>query len=162
MRHAKSAWPVGVRDPDRPLNARGKRTAPLSGSWIMKRVGPCDRALVSTATRTQQTWQLASQAGGLTATETVSESRVYAASWWDLLDLIREQSSGVSRLLLLGHNPGMEDLSHELAGSGDRKAMRAMRAKFPTAAVAVLTSDRDWTQWGSNCAELTSFFVPRA
>ncbi|MGV1036900.1 MAG: SixA phosphatase family protein [Candidatus Nanopelagicales bacterium] len=159
MRHAKSAWPMGVRDFDRPLGARGRRNAPVSGRWISQLVGAPDQAVVSSANRTRLTWQLVepelSRPAGVDF-----RPEIYAATWWDLLDVVRTTPVTTQTLMLLGHNPSVEDLVTELAGSGESRAMRQLRVKFPTSAVAVLTSDLAWKEWGSNCARLQDLFIP--
>jgi len=160
MRHCKSAWPVGVRDLERPLNARGERDAPRMGTWIGEHVGAPDEARVSPARRTRQTWGLVSTALGIPREAADFDPGVYEATWWDLLDLIRRCPEQARTLMLLGHNPTMEDLTDELAGSGDPDALKRARLRFPTGAVAVLDSDSPWSKWGSDCAFLRAFATP--
>lgn len=166
MRHSKSAWPVGVRDAERPLNTRGRANAAAAGRWLngpgRDQLGGLPQLVrVSTAQRTRQTWALASEAAGIDQASAEFESSIYAASWWDLLDLVRATGADVTTALIIGHNPGMEDLAEELAGSGRPDLLRQLRAKFPTSGIAVLTSEQEWSTWGSGCAALTDFSVPR-
>ncbi|MBP7972828.1 MAG: histidine phosphatase family protein [Candidatus Nanopelagicales bacterium] len=160
MRHAKSAWPMGVRDFDRPLGARGRRNAPASGRWISQRVSTPDQAVVSSANRTRLTWQLVEPELAGRPADVDFRPGLYAATWWDLLDVVRTTPEATQTLMLLGHNPSVEDLVTELAGTGESRAMRQLRVKFPTSAVAVLTSDLAWREWGSNCARLQDVFIP--
>jgi len=160
MRHAKSAWPMGVRDFDRPLGARGKRNAPDSGRWIAKLPAEPETVVISPAKRTRLTWQLVEPELASRPVAVDFRPALYAATWWDLLDVVRATSADTQRLMLLGHNPSVEDLVTELAGSGESRAMRQLRTKFPTSAVAVLTADLAWRDWGSNCARLQDLFIP--
>ena len=161
MRHAKSDWPVGVPDLDRPLSQRGTRNAEAAGRWIAGTLAKPDRIVVSTARRTRETWDLVSSAAGFDPESAEFDPRVYAASWWDLLDLVRETPAQAQSLMLIGHNPSMEDLAEELADTGKPEFLRQLRAKFPTSAVAVLTSDEPWPKWGSRTATLENFGIPR-
>ena len=161
MRHAKSALPIGVRDSERPLSARGRRTAPLVGEWIAVNCPAPDHVVVSPATRARQTWDLVAPELDLEHAEFEFQPQVYAASLWDLLDVTRANPDDDSTLMIVGHNPSLEDFTSELAGDGDPVAMDQLGTKFPTAAVAVLTSEASWSDWGSGCARLEALHVPR-
>jgi phosphohistidine phosphatase len=130
------------------------------GAWIGEHVGVPDEILVSPARRTRQTWGLVSTALGIPREAADFNPGVYEATWWDLLDLIRRCPEQVRTLMLLGHNPTMEDLTDELAGSGDADALQQARVRFPTGSVAVLDSDSPWSKWGSDCAFLRAFATP--
>jgi phosphohistidine phosphatase len=166
LRHAKSAWP-DVPDHDRPLAGRGRRDAPVMGRWLRTNGYVPDRVLCSTARRARETWQLAQE--GLGATPPVSfERRVYQASAEQILDLARGVPSAVTTLLIVGHDPAIHELALMLAGtsspaSGGAAAvdLDRMRAKFPTAAVAVLELTGNWDQLGPGTAHLAAFAVPR-
>jgi phosphohistidine phosphatase len=167
LRHAKSAWP-DVPDHDRPLAGRGRRNAPVMGRWLRTNGYVPDRVLCSTARRARETWQLAQE--GLGASPAVSfERRVYQASAEQLLDLVRGVPSAVTTLLIVGHDPAIQELALMLArttppAGGDGAAADAldrMRAKFPTAAVAVLELTGNWDQLGPGTAQLAAFVIPR-
>lgn len=167
LRHAKSAWP-DVPDHDRPLAGRGRRNAPVMGRWLRANGYVPDQVLCSTARRARETWQLAQE--GLGASPAVSfERHVYQASAEQLLDLVRGVPSAVTTLLIVGHDPAIQELAVMLArtaspAGGDGAAADAlgrMRAKFPTAAVAVLELTGNWDQLGPGMAQLTAFVVPR-
>jgi phosphohistidine phosphatase len=171
LRHAKSAWP-DLPDHERPLAGRGRRDAPVMGRWLRTAGHVPDRVLCSTARRTRETWQLAQPELG--AGPPVSfEDRVYEASAAQLLDLARHTPPAVETLLIVGHAPGIPDLALMLAGAGapaggggesgavPPDAADRMRAKFPTAAVAVLAFTGPWDQLGPGTARLTAFVIPR-
>ena len=157
-RHAKSDWSAGVEDHERPLNARGTRDAAALGEWLRDDAGPIDRVIVSSAVRTRTTWELASAAGGL---EWPVEYRdeIYEADWREVLDVVRSLDDE-TRVLVVGHNPGLEDLASALAATWSAPR-EALEEKFPTSAVARLVFDSRWDEVGPGCAQLTEFVVAR-
>ncbi|NQU37159.1 MAG: histidine phosphatase family protein [Actinobacteria bacterium] len=161
LRHAKSVWPVGVSDIHRPLSKRGIKNAAQLGEWLRKRGIEPDLALVSPARRTKQTIDLVIDAADLHI-DPVVDHRLYAASWWDVLDVVRQAPSSAHRLLVVGHNPSLEDLAIQLAGlESDDDSLNTLRTKFPTCALAVLSSDQEWSDWGSGQAQLNDLRTPR-
>ncbi len=163
LRHAKSAWPEGVADHDRPLAPRGRRDAPAAGRWLRQSGFVPDRVLCSTAQRARETWQLAEEKLGAQP-QTVFEQRVYGASSAELLDLARQTPPGIGTLLMVGHDPAMQELTLELAsaqpGDGGPEALGRVRIKFPTAAIAVLAFTGPWPKLGSGQARLADFAQP--
>lgn len=157
QRHAKSDYPPGVPDHDRPLAARGRRDAPVAGAWLAEHGPALDLALVSTAVRARQTWDLIAPAIPTVATSL--DGRIYEASVGTLLRVISEISEDVDSAIVVGHNPGLEDLAGYLATSGSVRDRSRMSEKYPTSALAVLTSQHPWAQFGD--AELVAFEVPR-
>jgi phosphohistidine phosphatase len=170
LRHAKSAYPPGLADHDRPLSARGVVDAKAAGAWIRDHVGTLDHVVVSSARRTRGTWTLAAGVvGHIGAAGYDVESpgpltidpRVYEASTETLLEVLRELPERVGTALLVGHNPGCEDLVDVLAGEADPEAARRIAAKYPTAGIAVLDLDVAWSELGPGVARLSAFAVPR-
>jgi phosphohistidine phosphatase len=167
LRHAKSAWPE-VPDHERPLAPRGKRDAPGAGRWLRKSGLVPDRVLCSTARRARETWALAEDK--LHAhPQVVFEPRVYGASTAELIELAHGTPAGVRTLLIVGHDPAMQGLALELAGAdlgagpGEHPdALARVRAKFPTAAIAVLAFTGAWAGLGPGQARLADFAVPAA
>lgn len=157
MRHAKSAYPEGVGDHDRPLNARGRRDAPVAGQLLAQSLPTVDLALISTATRAQQTWDLARPA--VQVVEQHDVPQLYLASPDTMLRRVRDVD--VRRLVLVSHNPGTEDLAERLTRNTTSEQYRRMCAKFPTAAFAVLESDAPFAQWSFGTAILRAFEVGR-
>ena len=161
LRHAKSAWP-DVADHERPLARRGRRDAPVAGGWLRAAGRVPDRVVCSTARRARETWQLA--AAELDASPAVRfDQRVYGAAAGDLLDLAREIAPRTRTLLIVGHDPAMQELALSLASAraGDADALERARLKFPTAAIAVLEFTGAWQELTSQQAQLTAFVVPR-
>ena len=167
VRHAKSDYPPATRDHDRPLAERGRRDAPEIGRWLDQHVEVPHElapvALVSTAKRTQQTWALA--AGELgdrwSGVVQADEPRVYEASTDALRRLVAEVPDEVRLLLLVGHNPGLHGFVAYAADPGSAFYDDAV-ARFPTSAVAVLTTDRSWADTAHGAAfDVTAFTIPR-
>lgn len=161
LRHAKSAWP-DVADHERPLARRGRRDAPVAGRWLQSSGWVPDLVICSTASRARQTWQLA--AAELDASpRAIFDQRVYGATADDLLDLARQTAPGTRRLLIVGHDPAMQEMTLALASTraGDAGALERVRLKFPTAAVAVLEFSGTWGELGPQRARLSTFVVPR-
>lgn len=160
LRHAKSAYPDDVPDARRPLADRGRREAALLGPLLMQRLGPPDLVLVSPATRTRQTWELAST-GFAHHPATMVEAAVYDASVDDLLLLLRSLDKQYPVVLVVGHNPGLEELAAVLSEGHDTQARDRLVDKFPTSALAVLRCDRPWSRLVAGCGEVVSFDLAR-
>ena len=159
LRHAKSAWP-DVPDQDRPLARRGQRDVPAIGRWLRTVGCVPDQVLCSTARRAVETWQLAQTRLGATPPVTFDDG-VYQASAAQLAQLVRQVQPGVRTLLVVGHNPTMQELAFMLAGDGsDAEASQGIAIKFPTAAIAILEFDGDWAELDRGAARLTRFVIP--
>ncbi|MFE2580435.1 SixA phosphatase family protein [Streptomyces sp. NPDC059378] len=161
LRHAKSAWPEGVPDHRRPLAPRGRRDAPAAGRALAEADFLPDLALCSPALRARQTWDLAAAEWG-TPPPVRYEPRLYGADATELLDVVRETPPEIETLLLIGHNPGLEELVLDLADDGLDGALDEVRTKFPTSAIAVLAwYGSTWRALAPGSALLTSMTVPR-
>ncbi|MFI1941491.1 SixA phosphatase family protein [Streptomyces purpureus] len=160
LRHAKSAWPEGLPDHDRPLGPRGLRDAPAAGRWLRDADCLPELVLCSTARRARSTWELA--AAEMPGTPPARhDRRVYAADSQSLLDLVREVPDDVGTLLLIGHNPGLQELVLLLVGETLDDTLQRVEAKFPTSAIAVLTRRGAWADFAPGTALLTDLAVPR-
>ncbi|MFS8038257.1 SixA phosphatase family protein [Xanthobacter sp. AM11] len=161
LRHAKSDWPDGIADPERPLAPRGRTAAPRMGAYMAAQHLVADRVLVSPARRTRETWDLV--APQLPAVKVVaSEPRIYDASAARLLGVLREQPRDAHTLMLVGHNPGLEDLAEMLTLGGAAVHMVRMAEKFPTGAIAVIDLPVDeWSATVPGIGRLDRFVTPR-
>lgn len=145
LRHAKSDWANDdVDDVHRPLAGRGKRQAPEAGRWLAGNIDGIDLAVVSPAVRARATWELAS-AELDPPPRTVVDHRVYEASVADLLTVVREIDPEAQTVVLVGHNPGFEDLASTLIGQA---------ITMQTSALAVLTLSGSWSSSGAGSALL--------
>jgi phosphohistidine phosphatase len=139
LRHAKSDWDGDQADIERPLARRGQREAPEVGRWLTGNLPDLALAVVSPARRTLSTWQLV-------AAELASEvpsrvdDRIYEASVGDLLDVVRELSPDAASAMIVGHNPGLEELVLLLTGRV---------VPMPTSALAVRTVGTSWADVNS-------------
>ncbi len=139
FRHAKSDWsnPL-LPDEERPLAERGLRDAPRMGAWLRARGVVPDKALVSPAARAQQTWEMArTRLGADVPAETVEMLYAFATPR-PLLEAARRFGEDARTLMLVGHNEAMHELAVALAKTGEEAALKRLRKKFPTAAVAVI------------------------
>ena len=160
VRHAKSDWTAGEPDRLRPLGPRGRADAPEMGRRLGALVDSVDLALVSPATRTQQTWELLSS--GLSRVgEVRAENRIYQAWGDDLADLVRDLPDAAATVLLLGHEPGVSELVLGLADRDAADLRRRVADKFPTCAAAVLEHPDPWRAWAWQSAALTTFLTPK-
>lgn len=170
LRHAKSAYPPGVVDHDRPLNPRGVVDAKAAGEWIREHVGVPDHVVVSSARRTRGTWTLAAGAlGYIGAAGYDAESpgpltidpRIYEAGARTLLTVVTEIPERAGTAVLVGHMPGVEMLVDLLARDRDPEAAALLARKYPTSGVAVLELDVAWAEAAPGTAYLSAFAVPR-
>jgi phosphohistidine phosphatase len=159
LRHAKSSWDdPDLDDHDRPLAPRGRRAAKAIAAHLRGEGIVPDLVLSSSALRTRQTLERIEAAFG-DDVQVAVEDELYAASADELLDRVRAVADESESLMLIGHNPGLEQLALTLAGSGDD--LPALRRKYPTAALATLTFDGRWADLAPGGAELTGFVTPK-
>ncbi|QOJ22643.1 MAG: phosphohistidine phosphatase SixA [Gammaproteobacteria bacterium] len=137
MRHAKSDWREGDRsDFDRPLTKRGRKAAQQMGQWLKQQQYRIDHILCSPALRAKQTCQGVLEQLDLTRKSVLWESRIYEASLPDLIALINQYGEGIHTLLIIGHNPGLDQLLCHLAK--EPPPVSESGKLLTTAAVAVL------------------------
>lgn len=140
LRHAKSSWAdPGLDDFDRPLNARGRTTAPLMGQLLASLKFVPDLVLCSPSKRTRETLESILPQVSLGSAEIKFCESLYLATADDLLDHLRTQSGAAKQLLIIGHNPGLHMLAAKLAASGDPAQLIRLSEKFPTAALALFS-----------------------
>ena len=134
LRHAKSDWSGHEGDHDRPLAKRGRRQASDAGRWLAVNVDPIDLAVVSTAKRARTTWDLVSEELDEPPI-THYDDDAYAASLSELLHIVRSLDEALGTVVLVGHNPGIEDLAETLTGD---------TVPMPTSALAVIELTSTW------------------
>jgi len=116
LRHAKSSWKdTSVKDFDRPLNQRGLKAAPAIGRLMRKRKLQPELVLSSPAERARQTTQLVLEAAGL-KTEVRYDERIYEASAARLFEIVSQIDEEAGMVMMVGHNPGFEELLEALTG----------------------------------------------
>lgn len=163
FRHAKSDWhDPRARDFDRPLNERGRKGAAIMGRHIRDHGVRWDRVIASPAIRCAETIELAVEASGRPIGVNW-DRRIYLASSATLADLLRELDGDPKAVLMVGHNPGLEDLIFDLVPDDGSSPLRdVVEVKFPTAAYAVLELDIErWADLADRCARLVHLTRPR-
>lgn len=166
LRHAKteSDAPSG-RDQDRRLDDRGRLDAAEIGGWIGRHPPVPDVVLVSTAVRTRQTWDIASEAirelAPLPQVEFMPE--LYGADPAQLLEAIHGVAAADSNaVMLVGHNPGMHEMALMLAGSGDAAGRTALADNLPTSGLAIFEFEvDDWSDVAFRRGRLVKFVSPK-
>lgn len=162
LRHVKSSWDDGTLDDfDRPLAPRGERAAGALAAYLRQnRVRP-ELVLCSSARRTRDT--LAGVRIGLPKNTRVETTRaLYEVGAGKILRQLRAIEPSTGCVLVVGHNPGMEDLARMLAGKGsDAAAVSDMMRKYPTGGLAQLEFEGDWADLGPGSARLSAFVIPK-
>jgi phosphohistidine phosphatase len=172
LRHAKAVAPNGLPDEDRPLAGRGVADAAAAGRALAAIAVP-DLVLCSPAVRTRQTWRSASETLDLALSQAAGSSGLvceitfppvlYGASVPELIAVVRAAPAHARTIVVVGHEPTMSSTAVALAGPGsDPRALAALREKYPTAGLAVLTLERDWAELAPGDGALERFDVPRS
>jgi phosphohistidine phosphatase len=155
VRHAKSSWKDSeLADHDRPLNSRGKREAPLVGAWLLEHKLVPDLLISSTALRARKTAEKVARACGYDRAIQLAPE-LYEAGRDAYVQVPREFAGACRRVLLVGHNPAVEETLERLLGR---------YVEMGTAAVAHLRLDiADWSEftWESPC-RLVDVWRPEA
>jgi phosphohistidine phosphatase len=162
LRHAKSDWGrPGLADHERPLAPRGERATGLLADHLRRvRVEPAV-VLCSTATRARETFD-AVRVALPESTPVWFERRLYGADADELIDRVNEVPDSDGSVMLVGHNPGLQDLVLGLAPARDAALVARVEAKFPTAAFATLDLAVDrWAEVAPGTGTLVDFVVPR-
>jgi phosphohistidine phosphatase len=162
LRHAKSDWDdASLADLERPLAPRGHRAAAALRRHFADTGLDVDVVLCSPARRAQETWD-GVHAGLRRLPELRVEPALYEATARDLLDLVRTTDARVGSLLMIGHNPGFEDLTNRLVDGGDPDALAALGTGYPTGGFATLELATTWPDVEWRSARLAAFVHPRS
>jgi phosphohistidine phosphatase len=162
LRHAKSSWKEeGLADRDRTLAPRGEGAARDMARHMRQAGVRPSLVLCSPARRARATLDLV--AGGIARPfESLVEDELYGATALDLLVRLQKVGNETTSVMVIGHNPGLEDLAALLAGDGDGDALAQLRRKFPTAALATFDlADTAWSELSRGQAYLAALTVPR-
>lgn len=152
LRHGKSSWDTGLPDFDRPLKDRGKRAAQRIGNWMLQNDLLPDLVISSPATRALETARKCCKVMGIPGKAIRQDRRIYEASKETLLKVLREIPEKYNRVLIVGHNPGLEELIERLVG---HTVKRDEDGKLlPTATLARLHIAEPWKQLEEASARL--------
>ena len=163
FRHAKSDWSVlGQGDHNRRLAARGVNAAGLMGRWLHQVGLVPDLILCSTAQRTRETLALA-WTQWPERPEVRYDEQLYLGSVGTMLRVIHREADTQSKLMVIGHNPGMWELAVSLVRDGAQPQTKGLIGKFPTASVAVVQFEiPSWGDLALGTGELVTFQRPKA
>jgi phosphohistidine phosphatase len=160
LRHAKSSWDEPrLADHERPLAPRGRRAAELLAKHLRREEIAPALVLCSSARRARATLEAIAPALGEAVPAEV-ERELYGASDGELLERLRAIPDSVESVLLIGHNPAIQELTLGLAGGGAERAR--VERKYPTGALAALTFSGRWRELGPGAADLVRFIRPKA
>ena len=161
LRHAKSGWDDGeLRDFDRTLNAKGARAARVMGQHLRDERLAFDRVVASPAVRVMETLDAVERGYGRRLSAEWDRD-LYLAPAAALVERVRALPDNLDRVLLVGHNPGLEDLVLLLVPDRADALRGAVESKYPTASLAELVLADGWTGVRSGGATLTRFVRPR-
>lgn len=165
LRHAKSDQSDGsISDHDRPLNARGREAAPRMGAYLKAKGYKPDLVLCSTARRTVETCDLVRPSfGDITV---AFEAGLYLAESQAIFERLRRLDDNLSSVMVIGHNPGLEELADDLSASpktpDEERLHRRMREKFATATLAAIALPaKRWRDLKAGSGTLTDLMRPR-
>jgi phosphohistidine phosphatase len=166
LRHAKSDWgDPALKDHDRSLNERGRDAAPKIGAYLKSKRYKPETILCSTARRTVETFDLIKSAAGA-GSNVKFEETLYLAEVRHLTERLRWLDDELKSAMIIGHNPGMEQLANALprtpASAAEEKLHRHMREKFSTCALAVIKLPvKVWRDVKPGIGTLVDFVRPK-
>lgn len=160
LRHAKSAWDTDApSDFERPLAKRGRKDAPRMGEWLHEKGLVPDFVVSSPAARARETALMVCKALGFQEDRVVWDGRIYEGSLSGLLAVLAECPEKAARVMLVGHNPGLETLVSYLGG--DTVDEPPDGKLLPTAAVACLDMPKSWKDLQAGSGRVVSITRPK-
>ena len=160
FRHGKSDWgSATLSDFDRPLARRGRKAVKHMASWLREQDLLPQRILSSPAERARQTALRLCRHGGIPETRIDWDGTIYGADLGALLDVLANAPGQHRLTMIVGHNPGLEELLEYLAGQAIDAP--AGGPALPTAALARLSMPYEWKPLESGCADLIGIRRPR-
>ena len=164
LRHAKSSWDhASLSDFDRPLAARGREAAPRMGRLMRDNAHAPELVLCSPALRARQTKDLVLDVLDYDPEVRLLDGLYNFGDGTGLMHIVQQIGSECSSLLVIGHNPSLENLAIKLAGSGKSADLKDMARKYPTAALAIIEFEvEDWGAIRNGMGNLLTFARPKA
>lgn len=167
IRHAQAGPHTGA-DHERALTERGRDQATAIGRFLSALPGPHgdapgfvpDAAVVSSATRTRQTWDELVHAAGFDLAPRIADE-LYLAGFDDVVRVLRELPAEVMSAVVVGHNPTMSDVAHRLDDGLASAGVRSRaRGDFPTGSTAVFRVEDPWAELEPSSGHLVDFLAP--
>jgi phosphohistidine phosphatase len=159
LRHGKAERFDSSEDYDRPLKGRGKHDAKRMGEWLKEAQLLPDLVISSPATRAISTAKIVCDVIGIEHKQIQREKRLYDEGLVRVKSVLADCPATFIRVLLVGHNPELEDLLMYLVNETDLPDNKKL---FPTAALAQLMLPDDWARLEKGCAQLLSFTYPKS
>lgn len=160
LRHAKASRSRSS-DRDRKLTNRGSKDSSAIGTHLARHMLSPDLVVVSPTLRTRQTWKRAAVAFGAPR-QVQYDERLYSGDSDTLLELLKETPADVRTLLLIGHNPSLQELAVRVIGYGQITARKRLKKKFPKAALAMVSfTVKSWSRVRPHGGRLEQFVTPR-
>jgi len=154
LRHAKSAWPEGVPDDMRPLKPRGIRDAQRLGAWLLAQQLSPELIISSPAQRARETTKnVCKGLKNKNFAQIHFDERIYEASLGTLKKVLADCPADFQRIMLVGHNPGLEDLLLDLVAGVEADEDGKLLA---TATLARVQLPDDWRNLAAYCGQLLS------
>lgn len=157
IRHAKSDWDhPGLTDFERPLNKRGRLSAPFMGEFLKSNKPMPDQIICSAAKRTRETCELLTHGMGIREEVSIAfKKEIYGADVSDLLEVVNKIGDDIEVTFLIGHNPGVSDVTHYLTNDDNAPS-------FTTCGVAHITFDTDsWAEVSAGTGTFIDYHYPR-
>jgi phosphohistidine phosphatase len=161
LRHAKAVPQGGLADENRPLAERGRSDMTAVADFAVEKGLVPDLVLVSSSLRTRETWELLLPAFGSPPAHRI-EPRLYSAPSEQIFYVIREIAPEIQSLMLVGHNPGLEDVARILTGSGETDALIRFGGTMPTSAFAGIDLAGGWSDLQERTGRLEFFVTPKS
>jgi len=159
LRHGKSDWNSGEEDFDRPLKKRGKNASSQVGKWLNTHSQKPDFVISSPARRAMQTAEITCSAMNISRKSIYKRKHIYLATPEDLLYVLEDCPREAKRVMMVGHNPGLEDLLYYLVNG--RLTIPEDGKIMPTATLAILDMPEDWAKIETGAANLEFLVRPR-
>ncbi|HVW56971.1 MAG TPA: histidine phosphatase family protein [Rhizobiaceae bacterium] len=161
LRHAKAGWTQpGMKDFDRRLDHIGNEEGHIVSKAFSARYERPQTVTCSTAIRARETWSILAGAYGCNPEIASFSASLYGGDARAYVSAVEAQPPGTGSLLLVGHNPMMEDLARLLIADGDTDALAALRSGFPTCGLAVLSLQCEFEAVRPRSARLEAFLTP--
>ena len=161
LRHAKAVPQGDLEDENRPLAERGRTDMAAVATFAAARVLAPDLVLISPAIRTRETSELLLPAINPPPVHRI-EPRLYSAPAEKVFGVVRETAPEIHSLMLIGHNPGLEDIARILTGSGETDALIRFGGTMPTASLAVIDLSGGWGDLQERTGRLEIFVTPKS
>lgn len=159
LRHGKSDRNTGIDDFDRTLNKRGKRAAQRIGNGLHQQRLIPDWMVSSPAKRALATAKIVNEALAAEGLSIARDKRLYQEGFERLKNVLAECPAEAKRVLLVGHNPDLEDLLINLVGAANLPDVDKL---LPTAGLVRLVMPDDWSRLDPGCARLLSITCPKS